>query len=76
VANGHQVQNARQLQKAGGAVMLLEKDCTGEMLFDLVSSLLEDKDRLLRMSYAQRSLAAQDAAGKIVEMVLALVSPD
>jgi UDP-N-acetylglucosamine:LPS N-acetylglucosamine transferase len=50
--------------------MLLEKDCTGEMLFDAVSSLLDDKERLTRMSYAQKSMAAHNAAGKIAGIIL------
>jgi len=72
VTNNHQEENAKQLQKAGGAVMLLERDCSGEKMFEVVSSILNDKDKLLRMSFAQRSLAAPDAAGKIVDIVLGL----
>jgi len=72
VTNNHQEKNARQLEKAGGAVILLEKDCTGEVLFDAVTSLLRDSDRLTRMSYAQKSLAAPNAAEKIVDIVMEL----
>ena len=70
VTNNHQEENAKQMQKAGGAVMILEKDCTGKALFDLVSSLLGDKDRLKQMSDAQKSLAAPNAAEKIVDIIL------
>ena len=72
VTNNHQEENAKQLEKAGGAVMLLEKNCSGDVLFDAVTSLLRDSDRLTRMSFAQKSLASPNAAEKIVDIVLAL----
>ena len=70
VTNNHQEENAKQLQKAGGAVMLQEKECTGKILYETVSSLIADKDKLKRMSNAQKSLAALNAAEKIVEIIL------
>ena len=72
VPRNHQEENARQLEKAGGAVVLLEKNCTGELLFDTVKTLLDDTDRLKRMSYGQKSLAASDAAEKICEIIISL----
>jgi UDP-N-acetylglucosamine--N-acetylmuramyl-(pentapeptide) pyrophosphoryl-undecaprenol N-acetylglucosamine transferase len=72
VTNNHQEENAKQLQKAGGAVMLLEKGCTGEKLYDTVASILEDADKLKSMSAAQKALGIPDAAGKIVEMIIAM----
>jgi len=73
VTNNHQEENAKQLQKAGGAVMLSEKDCTGKKLFDTVTSILEDKDKLRSMGEAQLTLANPDAAAKIVELVIGLL---
>ena len=70
VPNNHQEENAKQMKKAGGAMMILEKDCTGNALYDAVTELLGDSDRLKRMSYAQRSLAAPNAAEKIVDLVV------
>jgi len=72
VTNNHQEENAKQLQKAGGAVMLAEKDCTGEILYDTVTSLIGDSDRLTRMSFAQKSIAAPNATEKIADIVLEL----
>ena len=34
VTHNHQEHNARVLADAGGAVMLLERECSGEKLFD------------------------------------------
>jgi len=76
VPKNHQEANARQLEKAGGAVVLLEKDCTGEALYNTVSTLLADKDTLGKMSKAQKTLAAPDAVEKIVKEVLSLCDND
>ena len=72
VTNNHQEENAKQLEKAGGAVMLTEKDCTGETLYGVVTSLLNNEETLKKMTAAQKALATPDAAEKIVEIVLEL----
>ena len=72
VTNNHQEENAKQLQKAGGAEMLLEKDCTGEKLYDTVSQILDDTEKLSLMSEAQKTLSAPDATKKIVELIIAV----
>ena len=70
VTNNQQVENARQMQKAGGAIMLAEKDCTGRVLYETISSLLCDKDRYSKMSDAQIAIGVPDSAERIVELVL------
>ena len=71
VTNDQQVKNAEQVKKAGGAVVIFEKDCTGKILFDTVVSILRDRTRLLSMSAAQEALGVQDAAKRIAELVMA-----
>jgi len=70
VTENHQEANALQLQKAGGAVMILESECTGDILYDKVISLLENKTELKKMSEAQKTLSVSDAAAKIVDIAL------
>jgi len=70
VTENHQEENARQLQAAGGAVMILENECTGDILYNKVVSILDDKNELSRMSNAQKSLSVQDAAARVIENVL------
>ena len=72
VANNEQEKNALQLQKVGGVVVLDEKDCTGEMLFNTVSAILKDEDRLAGMSAAQKTLGAPEAAADIAELIISL----
>jgi len=72
VSNDEQIKNARQLQKAGGAVIIEEKNCTAEILFNTVTEILNDKDRLERMASAQLSIGVPGATKKIAELILSL----
>jgi len=49
-----------------------EEQCTGQALFDVVSSLLHDKEKLCRMSAAQKALGVPDAAQRIVDIMIEL----
>jgi UDP-N-acetylglucosamine--N-acetylmuramyl-(pentapeptide) pyrophosphoryl-undecaprenol N-acetylglucosamine transferase len=70
VTENHQEVNAKRVLDAGGAVMILESSCTGKGLYETVSSLIEDKGKLEKMSMAQKSLSVPDAAMKIAGIVL------
>jgi len=72
VANNHQEHNARVLADVGGAVMLLEKDCSGELLFQTAREILRDEARGRRMSAAMAQLGTVDAAEQIYEAIMAL----
>ena len=69
VTNNHQEKNARVLEEAGGAVVLLEKDCTPEVLYAQIQGLLVDEDRRAKMSYALHSLVKADSAQRICDIV-------
>ncbi len=68
----HQVQNARDCEEAGAAVVLLDAECDGAALTRLVDELLTDPDRLRAMAAAARGLgrpaAAQDIAADLLEL--------
>ena len=70
VAENHQEENAKQLQSAGGTMMIRESECTGDTLFDMTVSLISDNAKLEKMSIAQKSLSVRDASEKIVDIVL------
>lgn len=72
VTNNQQMENAKQVCLAGGAVMVREQDCTSRGLYDTVSSLLSDRTKLDAMAVAQRALGAPDAAHRICELILEL----
>ena len=72
VTHNHQEHNARVLADAGGAVMVLEKDSSGQLLYDTARSILEDDARRAEMSAAMASLGVIDATEKIYAAVMAL----
>ena len=70
VTNNHQEKNARVLEAGGGALVLLEKDCTPEKLYKMISELLADEERRAQMSrklHAQMKLDSTDRICVIVE---------
>ncbi len=72
VANNHQEHNARVLSDAGGAVLLLEKDCGGRQLYETARSILSDPDRCRAMGAAMAKLGTIDAAERIYAAAMAL----
>ena len=66
----HQAMNARHFEEGGGAVVVLQRDL--ERAPVLVSELLGDPDRLVRMGDAMRALARPDAAHEIAEELIVL----
>jgi UDP-N-acetylglucosamine--N-acetylmuramyl-(pentapeptide) pyrophosphoryl-undecaprenol N-acetylglucosamine transferase len=72
-AHGHQERNARALEAAGAAQVILERDLSGERLGEVVAELLGDRPRLARMAEASRALGRPDAGEEIARRCLALV---
>ncbi|MCI8811779.1 MAG: undecaprenyldiphospho-muramoylpentapeptide beta-N-acetylglucosaminyltransferase [Oscillibacter sp.] len=70
VTNNHQEKNARALEEAGGATVLLEKDSSGQALFQAACGILHDKERRSGMEKAMASLGIRDAAERIYQTVL------
>lgn len=69
VTNNHQEPNARSLEEAGAAVMILERDLNGETLFRSVSSIMKDGDLRASMADAARKLGMPDAARSIADQL-------
>lgn len=66
VTENHQYHNAMQLEKAGAAVVIEEKNLTGETLISLVEKLAKDPAELLVMGAKARGLAQPDSLHKIL----------
>ena len=64
-AAGHQMHNARSLEKAGAAVVAPQDELTGEVLWAEVRRLLAAPELLERMARAARALARPNAAADI-----------
>ena len=71
-AENHQEFNARAVEKAGAAKVILNKDLTGEVLIKAIDELLSDEGRLQSMSQASKKLGRPQAADNIAELILEL----
>lgn len=69
VTNNHQEKNARVLANSGGAVMVLEKDCTAEKIYSEVTAILADEKRAQAMSEALQGLVKVDATERICDIL-------
>ena len=73
VAENHQYYNAMELQKAGAAVVIEEKDLTGEKLVSTVSGLLAEPGKLAAMGRNARTLSVDDSLDRIADALMKLV---
>lgn len=73
VTNNHQEKNARVLERAGGACVLLEDEANGQVLFQRSCEILRDDARRASMSAAMEKLGIPDAAERIYQTVLELL---
>ena len=70
VAANHQYKNAKVLVDRGGAVLIEEKDCTGEKLYRAALELLADGSRRAAMGRALKELSAPHAAQDIYQALM------
>ena len=70
VVDNHQEKNAKSVEDIGGAVMIREGECTGELLYSRVSEILKDAGRLDSMSRAVRQMGVPDSAERIAKEIL------
>ena len=69
VTNNHQEKNARVLENGGGALVVLEKECTSEKIYELVRELLADEDRRTQMSRSLHTMVRLDSTERICDIV-------
>ena len=71
----HQEANARALERAGAALVLIDRELSGASLASAVSGLLDDPTRLGSMGERMRSWARPDAAEALARVVLDAGAP-
>jgi UDP-N-acetylglucosamine--N-acetylmuramyl-(pentapeptide) pyrophosphoryl-undecaprenol N-acetylglucosamine transferase len=69
----HQTFNARAMENAGAARLLIEKETTPEKLFLAVDELAAQPRQRRQMAEAAKKLARPRAAEEIVEICLSLI---
>jgi len=70
---GHQEANARALQGAGGASVLLDDQLTAEALAERIEALVDHEERLRAMSERASAWARPEAASVVAELVVRTV---
>ena len=75
VTANHQEKNARVLSDNGGAVLLLEKDCTAHKLYGEITALLGDEARQQAMRVQLSKQAILDSAERICDILEELAAP-
>ncbi len=72
-AENHQYYNAMELVKNDAAILIEEKDFTGERLIKEIDALLADKQRLLSLGENAKEMAIYDATERIVSCICEIV---
>ncbi len=71
-AENHQEYNARALEKAGAARVILNKDLTAERLLSDLAELLSEPHKLEEMAKASKALGRPQAASDIADRILSI----
>ena len=74
VTANHQEKNAMALASNGAAVVILEKDCTAELVMEKITELLRDKKAYTNMQKALRGMAVPDCAERICTVMEEITS--
>ncbi|HEX9234753.1 MAG TPA: undecaprenyldiphospho-muramoylpentapeptide beta-N-acetylglucosaminyltransferase [Actinomycetota bacterium] len=66
----HQEANARALQRAGAATVVLDEHLSGEVLAVRIESLIDHDERLRAMAERSAGLGRADAAGRVADLAI------
>ncbi len=69
VTDNHQEKNARALEEKGGAVVVLEAECTEKRLLDEINGLLADPEKYTAMGKALQNIIIPDCADRVCDVV-------
>lgn len=74
VTNNHQYKNAHVLEKAGGAILIQEKDLTPDTLANALSELINNKEKLQSLKNNVRQFAVTDSLDRVEKVVKDLLA--
>lgn len=74
VAENHQEKNARVLERAGACVVIMEKECTGELLYSRINEILADRALLEKMGNNAAKMHKSGSAERIWNAIRAIVA--
>ena len=73
VTDNHQEKNARAIAQRGGAVVMLEKDCTAQALLETIQQILAEPKHYEEMCTAMRTSCVLDSAERICDIMQQLI---
>ncbi len=73
VAANHQEKNARLLSDKGGAVLVLESECTAQKLYDTIMELLSNERKRETMKQALHGFVVLNSADRICDIMEQLI---
>ena len=73
VTANHQEKNAQTLASQGAAVMILEKECTAEVVMQTITRMLNDRDGYGKMQKALAELAVPDSTERMCAVMEELI---
>lgn len=68
-AENHQEYNARDFERQGASIVILEKELDGKILIQTIDKLLKDKGKLKKMSINSKKMGKLDASSQIIELI-------
>lgn len=68
-AENHQEYNARALEKAGAAKVIVDSELTAEKLDNMINELTKDKNKLEQMSKASKALSIDNVEDRIYKEI-------
>jgi UDP-N-acetylglucosamine--N-acetylmuramyl-(pentapeptide) pyrophosphoryl-undecaprenol N-acetylglucosamine transferase len=71
-AHNHQEQNARRLDEAGAARMILQKDLSSDTLLSEIRELFAAPERLKQMSDSSAKLGKPNATADVVQLAMSI----
>ena len=63
----HQTANAQYLEKAGAAIVRQQRELSSEWLSDTIRQMTQQRDTLIKMATAARSMAKTEAAKEVAD---------
>ena len=73
VTDNHQEKNARAMEKPGGAVVVLERDCSARKIFDEIKAIVENPQKAQSMQKALHSMVVPDSAERVCGIMESLI---
>ena len=73
VTANHQEYNARALEKEDASIVVLEKDLNHNILYEKISTLLQDGDKLKKMAANSKKMGITNASEKIYDIIDELI---